>query len=143
MMDISLINRKIALLVQAKKELEGYGVKSLTAFERDRRDQKAVQKILQEMVEICMDMGKHIIADEGFRFPEDSRDIFTVLGENAVISEKTMMMMHKMVGFRNILVHLYEKIDLEIVYGIYKKRLDDFDSFVSEVNSFMNKRAKS
>lgn len=43
------------------------------------------------------------------------------------------------VGFRNLIVHLYEKIDLEIVYGHYKKRLGDFDGFAREVLAFSKK----
>ena len=140
MVDRGLINRKIVLLAQAKKELASYGIKSLEEFRKSHRDQKAVQKTLQEMVEICMDIGKHIIADEGFRFPEDSKDIFAVLNENGVLSKKTTSIMSDMVGFRNIVVHLYEKIDLEIVFGILKKHLKDFDVFSSEINVFVSKK---
>lgn len=141
MVDKGLINRKIVLLTQLKKELKGYDIKTLAAFKGAPKDQKAVEKLLQELIEICMDIGKHIIADEGFRFPENAKEIFTILNENRVISKKSMAIMHKMVGFRNILVHLYEKIDLEIVYEVYKKHMGDFDSFVSEINSFVNKKS--
>lgn len=103
MVDQSLINRKIVLLTQAKKELLGYGISSFDDFKKNHKDQKAVQKTLQAMVEICVDIGKHIIADEGLRFPEDSRDIFSVLFENDVISKTTTANLHKMVGFRNII----------------------------------------
>lgn len=138
MVDLTLVNRKLVLLLQAKKELIKYNITSFDAFKKSHKDQKAVEKTLQEMVEICMDIGKHIIADEGFRFPEDSKDIFSALQENGVISDKATSLMCNMVGFRNIVVHLYEKVDLEIVYGIYKKHLDDFDLFISEVNSFLS-----
>lgn len=42
-----------------------------------------------------------------------------------------------MVGFRNLIIHLYEKIDLEIVYGIYKKKLGDFGLFAKEILTFL------
>lgn len=143
MVDQSLVNRKLVLLTQAKKELLNYGIKSFKDFRKNHKDQKAVQKMLQEMVEICMDIGKHIIADEGFRFPENSKDIFTVLHENNVLSKNVVSTMHNMVGFRNIVIHLYEKIDLEIVYGIYKRHLNDFDSFASEISSSFNPSSPS
>lgn len=95
--------------------------------------QKAVEKMLQEMVEICIDIAKHIISDEGFRLPEDAKDAFTVLAEKNVIKDATAQMMQKMVGFRNLVVHLYEKTDVEIVYGIYRNRLKDFDIFSREI----------
>jgi uncharacterized protein YutE (UPF0331/DUF86 family) len=138
MVDLMLINRKLVLLSQSKKELVKYNITSFDAFKKSHKDQKAVEKTLQEMIEICMDIGKHIIADEGFRFPEDGKDIFSALQENGVISDKMADLMRNMVGFRNVVVHLYEKVDLEIVYSIYKKHLNDFDMLVSEINSFLS-----
>ena len=36
-----------------------------------------------------------------------------------------------MIGFRNILVHGYETVDLAIVRDVVEHRLGDFDEFVS------------
>ncbi len=135
MVDLNLINRKLIFLAQLKKELLNYNIKSYEDFKKNHKEQKATEKSLQEMIEICMDIGKHIIADEGFKVPEDSKDIFTILNDNLIISNKVKEIMHNMVGFRNIIVHLYEKIDLEIVYGICKKHLIDFDLFTKEIIS--------
>ena len=41
-----------------------------------------------------------------------------------------------MVQFRNIVVHRYETVDSEIVIGILKRHLDDFEKFVSEVRGY-------
>lgn len=136
MVDTELIKRKQLFLLQARKELINYKIGSYDDFKKNHRDQKAVQKTLQEMIEICMDIGKHIIADEGFPFPEDSKGIFSVLNEKGIVSDKVLRLMQNMAGFRNIIIHLYEKIDLEIVYAVYKKHLDDFDAFSTEINKF-------
>lgn len=137
MVDAKLIQRKITFLAQLKKELIRYGVKSLSELSKNHQMEKAVEKTLQEMVEICLDIGKHIIADEGFRLPEDSKDIFSILNQEGILSNELIPIMINMAGFRNIVVHLYEKIDLEIVYGIYKKHLGDFDRFIEEIKSYI------
>ncbi len=137
MVDKTLINRKVILLLQLKKELLNYGITSLEEFKKNQKDQKATQKSLQEMIEICMDIGKHIISDQGFIFPEDGKAIFTILEDNNVLSKKVTKRMHNMVGFRNVIVHLYERVDLEIVYGVYKKHLKDFDLFIKEINNYL------
>lgn len=137
MVDPALIQRKLSLLDQKKKELQGYDILSLQDFRAKGYMQKAVEKMLQEMVEICIDVAKHIIADEGFRVPEDAHDAFVILQENGKLNASTVEMMNKMVGFRNLVVHLYEKTDVEIVYGIYKKNLKDFDHFSKEIFTFL------
>jgi uncharacterized protein YutE (UPF0331/DUF86 family) len=40
-----------------------------------------------------------------------------------------------MVRFRNFIVHRYEKIDLEIIYGILKNKLVLFREFIREIRS--------
>ena len=140
MVDKPLLQRKLILLEQKKKELVSYDIASLKDFRAKGYMQKAVEKILQEMVEICIDVAKHIISDEGLRLPEDAKDSFEVLSENNVIDSQTTETMKKMVGFRNLIIHLYEKTDVEIVFSIYKKRLGDFDLFARQILKFLDQK---
>ena len=41
--------------------------------------------------------------------------------------------MQGMVGFRNIAVHDYQNLNLEIVVAIVEKHLGDFEDFIREV----------
>ena len=140
MVDRSLIKRKLILLDAAKKALERYPISSLKEFKKSHLLQKGVEKTLQEMIEICMDIGKHIIADEGFGFPEDGKAIFRILAEHDVVSTSTADLLIHMVGFRNLIVHLYETIDVDVVYTIWKKKLGDFDRFVADIQTFLKKQ---
>ncbi len=47
---------------------------------------------------------------------------------NGVIKEY-----EEMVRFRNFIIHRYEKIDLEILYGILKNKLFLFREFIKEI----------
>jgi len=40
-----------------------------------------------------------------------------------------------MIGFRNIAIHDYQALNLDIVVNIVLHRLDDFKDFVSEVDN--------
>lgn len=41
--------------------------------------------------------------------------------------------MIQMTGFRNRIVHEYEKTDMKIVHDIWKKRLSDVDKFCKAI----------
>jgi uncharacterized protein YutE (UPF0331/DUF86 family) len=41
----------------------------------------------------------------------------------------------EMVRFRNFIVHRYEKIDLEIIYGILKNKIFLFRFFIEEIRN--------
>lgn len=140
MVDIDLMKRKLVLLEGTKRDLARFPARDLAAFKQDVMLQKAVERMLEEMVQICLDVGKHIVADEGMSLPDSNAGVFDVLLDNGVVSAGTASLMRNMIGFRNVLVHMYEKIDVESVYVNYTKRLTDFDAFSSEIASYLAKK---
>lgn len=138
MVDKPLIQRKLTLLKEKQTELRSYKLVNYADFVTPPYP-KAVEKLLQEMVEICIDIGKHIIADTGLPTAGEYREIFSILSQHKIISIKTVTVMHNMVGFRNLIIHMYERIDTHIVFGIYKKHLKDFDRFAAEIVRFIRR----
>jgi uncharacterized protein YutE (UPF0331/DUF86 family) len=63
----------------------------------------------------------------GFRIPLRKKIIGTGLGTR----------LGKAVGFRNIAVHEYRKIDWEIVYAIVTGKLDTFRNFMQAVLTYI------
>lgn len=61
----------------------------------------------------------------------------TVLAELEVIPKEFSKKLSNMVGFRNILVHDYTKIEAEIIVKILKNDLIDFVLFISYINTWM------
>lgn len=138
MVDKALIQRKLTLLKDKQEELRRYRLKSYSDFLKTPYP-KAVEKLLQELIEICLDIGKHIISDAGLPMAADSYQVFGTLARHKVISAGTLPTMHKMVGFRNHIVHMYEIIDSKIVFQVYKNRLKDFDRFASDIAKFIHR----
>ena len=60
-------------------------------------------------------------------------DTFHVLMENKLITKNLCNKMEKIVKFRNIIVHQYEKIDPAIVISILHKNLADFEKYKKEI----------
>ncbi|OQY15851.1 MAG: hypothetical protein B6I32_05275 [Desulfobacterium sp. 4572_20] len=109
-------------------------------FVKDNRSRRFVERLLQIAIEAMIDIGHHIISDEGFREPQSYRDVFKVLTENGILSEDDLPKYEKIASFRNILVHHYEKIDDSIVYGIFKNNLKDLEEYVAYILSWLEKR---
>ncbi|GAB4442182.1 MAG: hypothetical protein OHK0040_13270 [bacterium] len=62
-----------------------------------------------------------------------------MLYQNKIIDSKLKETMIKMVGFRNIIVHEYFKIDPKIVVNILRNNLKDFDKFKKEILKYVKK----
>ncbi|GIV99807.1 DUF86 domain-containing protein [Roseiflexus sp.] len=63
----------------------------------------AVERRFQVAVEICLDIGRRIIALEGLRYPADNQDIFRVLVEAHIIPDRMPPTLLNMARFRNLL----------------------------------------
>jgi uncharacterized protein YutE (UPF0331/DUF86 family) len=113
---------------------------SFKEFSEDYRLKRAVERSLHVAIEACLDMGRRIIALEGFRFPDDNREVFRILASEKVIPAELMDTMLKMAGFRNIIVHEYIKIDELKVYVALKKNLGDFETFGKAIERYLRER---
>ncbi len=112
-------------------------VRSLTEYQENVRLQKAVERSLQVAVEACLDIGRRLIALEGFRYPEDNADVFRVLAEEHVVPPELLPRLLDMARFRNLIVHDYARIDDTRVYAILQKHLEDFDQFAKAIAAFL------
>lgn len=137
MVDKNLILRKISALDEYLKQINEYTDISLKVYASDWKSQRIVERTLQMMIETCMDISGHIISDEKFRIPETYADMFRILVENKILNKSQLAAFDKMAKFRNIIVHNYEKIDSEIVIGILKKNLNDFQDFKAAIISYL------
>ena len=140
MVDRLIIERLTSLINSYLNDLKPVQDVSFSQYSKDIKIQRFVERTLHIAIEACLDIGNHIISDEGFREPEDNRDIFNVLGEKGIITDKLQKRLQDMASFRNLIVHSYAKIDNEIVYGILKKRLGDIEEFMKVVSKPITSR---
>jgi uncharacterized protein YutE (UPF0331/DUF86 family) len=88
---------------------------------------------LERVSQATIDLSTHIIRINSFGIPKTSRDVFEFLYQHKVISKNIAQQMKKMVGFRNLAVHDYQNISLDIVKSIVEKHLGDFETFIEEI----------
>jgi uncharacterized protein YutE (UPF0331/DUF86 family) len=112
-------------------------VRSFKEYVDNVRLRRAVERSLQVSVEACLDIGRRIIAQERFRYPEDNADVFRVLYEEKIVSAQLLSALLEMARFRNLIVHNYARIDDARVYGILKRHLGDFDAFARAIVDYL------
>ncbi len=88
---------------------------------------------IQRACEASIALAMHIVAEEGLGIPQYSREAFELLANHHVIDESLAEQLMAMVGFRNIAVHEYQKLDLAILQSIIEKNLADLKAFTRQV----------
>ena len=130
MVDRNLILRKLAELQEYLEQVREFETIGLREYSGDWKVQRIVERTLQMMIELCIDVSNHIISDSKLRIPVSYADTFKVLREAGLIDESLYGVMDKMAKFRNVVVHHYDKVDESIVVTILRKHLDDFVVFI-------------
>lgn len=97
----------------------------------------AIERNFQLAIECAIDIGEIIISKEGFERPEDYRSVFLILGKHGVLPKDFAEKFSAAAGFRNFLVHIYDKIDLDIIEKYLVENLGDFDIFASYVADYV------
>jgi uncharacterized protein YutE (UPF0331/DUF86 family) len=88
---------------------------------------------LQRACEAAIDLAMHLVRIHRLGVPEESRGAFELLREASLLSASLAERMTRMVGFRNVAIHNYRKLNLAVVNSIVTSRLDDFLEFTRVV----------
>lgn len=103
----------------------------------DYTKQDSIVLNIQRACEASIDLAMHIISEKKLGIPQSSRDGFDVLNKNNIIDDNLTKNLKAMVGFRNIAVHDYKKIEIKIVQIIIEKHLSDFRELVYYMNKLI------
>lgn len=106
---------------------------TLEAFLANEDAQDIVCRNLQLAIQVCIDVATHVIADEGWAPPKDLAGLVEVLRAHAVVDEPSATAMKKAIGFRNVLVHEYDALDLAIVHALWQSRVPDLARFIDQI----------
>jgi uncharacterized protein YutE (UPF0331/DUF86 family) len=87
-------------------------------------------------VQLCVDIGSHVISETDEVAPATMGEVFSTLVNLGAISPQTGEPMKKAVGFRNVAVHNYDAMNWEIVFAICKKSPIDFRQFAKEIADY-------
>lgn len=140
MVDKELILKKLSEIEEHLQELEEFKDISIDDYRKDWKIQRIVERTLQILIEICIDVANHIISDEKWRVPSSYSETFKILYENRVIDDELFKNLEKMAKFRNIIVHNYDKISPEVMVNILKKDLIDFLRFKDSIITWIHNK---
>lgn len=138
-MDDIVLNKKESIERCVKQIQTYYALPSELPFETDHLKQDAIAANLQRACEQCIDLANHTIKTRKLGLPKESRESFRLLGQNGIIPRDLAAKLENMVGFRNILVHQYQELDIQLMVDVIEKHLNDLVDFTNLiVKEFMN-----
>ncbi|SMQ86918.1 Uncharacterized conserved protein YutE, UPF0331/DUF86 family [Bacillus sp. OV166] len=100
---------------------------------KDYTKQDSIILNIQRSCEASIDLAMHIVSEQRLGLPQTSRDAFDMLQSNSIIDENIAKRLKAMVGFRNIAVHDYQTLNIDILNQIVDKHLGDFTDYTRQI----------
>jgi len=124
---------KLAQLRERQQHLTQLAAEPRQGFLADPVKIGAAERMLQVSIEVCLDIGHHLIAGLGLPRPTEYRDVFRILGQEGILPLELTTRLERMAAFRNRLVHVYAAIDPAQVYDYLQRDRADFDEFARQI----------
>ncbi|ABQ91318.1 type VII toxin-antitoxin system HepT family RNase toxin [Roseiflexus sp. RS-1] len=132
MIDPDIVLAKVAIIQRCLDR-----IRSVTHLDPNRLEDIDTQDIfvlnLQRAIQAAIDLGAHTLASQGRDMPATLREIFVALAEQGLLSSAVARAMQNMCGFRNIAVHDYRKLSLDVLKSILVHHLTDLEAYYREI----------
>ncbi len=127
-----ILSKKVSIERCLKQIDQYYRMETALPFVKDQLRLDAVAMNLQRAAELTIDIANHLVRIRKLGLPRDSRESFTLLAQAGVIDEEMMHKLQGMVGFRNILMHEYQELDMQILIDVIEHRTRDLLEFATQ-----------
>lgn len=141
MIDQRVVEERLAYIDRMLGHLQGYRGLEWEQFRRDEVKCHAALYELQTALEAVTDIGNHLIAALNLRRPTERTDVPAILGEAGIIPEALAVKLQQAIGLRNVIVHGYLHLVLEIVYVVIQERLGDIEEFCRAITELLEQRS--
>ena len=136
-LDNDRLLEKIDELENYLRELEEYLPEQEEDYLNNSLRKRACERAFQLASENLLDICNLIISEKGFGMPSDSKDSVRKLAENRVLPASLSTRLEELVGFRNLLVHQYGRVDDSRSYSYLNMELKDFYEFIEIIDRYI------
>ena len=133
MIDRTLILSKASKVETCLKRIQKKTPEVMEQFLDDLDRQEIILFNLQMAIQNCIDMAAHIVSDQEMGVAGSTNEMFYMLQDNGYLDLNLTEKMVAAVGFRNLVVHEYEIVDLKRVFEIIQKDIFDLEDYLKTV----------
>lgn len=133
MTDPDLVAKKLAVIETCVTELRT--LSRPAAIHDDKVQERFAEHTLQIAIQAVLDVASHVVSDERLGEPRTTRELIDLLARHGWLPSDLADIMRRMIGFRNVLVHGYDTVDVAIVRDIVEHRLEDLLRFATVIRA--------
>jgi len=133
MTDADLLAKKLAFIDACLADLERLA--DTAALRTDLKEQRFVAYTVQIAIQSALDAASHIVSSERLGEPSTNRALFDLLAQGGWIPSGLVPALRDMSGFRDVVVHGYQEVDLDVLEDVLAHRLGDLSAFCTAIRA--------
>ncbi len=123
----SVVAERVAWVRQMVSRTRSLPLDSLETFLADSRNAGAAESYLRRGIEALLDIGRHILA-KGFAVAaSEYKEIGPRLAENGVLGREDGLLLRRIAGYRNRMVHFYSEVSARELYSLCTTHITDLE----------------
>lgn len=119
------------------RDWKRYKASPVEKLKTDRDTRNMVLHAMLVAIQSSIDVANHLIAEKNLRKPSTYREAFEILAEENVISVELADELADLAGFRNMLVHIYWRLDMDVIHEILQRDHRHLEAFSSQVKKML------
>jgi uncharacterized protein YutE (UPF0331/DUF86 family) len=134
------IEERINIIENSYRSLSRFKNYRLEDFKKKQDNFRIAYYDLYTALESVLDIGAHILSRIPGKKPVSYKDIILFLSDEKIIPKDFCEdKLIKMAGYRNRMVHFYNRISQDEIYQIIQDHLDDFIEFNAYIKKVLTK----
>jgi uncharacterized protein YutE (UPF0331/DUF86 family) len=137
--NLALIAERLNVIRNAVNRLRLLAEMPAEEFCRSEDAVDIAENRLRRAIEALFDLGRHLVVKSGAGVPPDYRSVIELLRESGMLPGHFAARIEGMAGYRNRIVHDYNKVTPQELYQVLDTRLADFDLFCQYIVDYLEK----
>lgn len=135
--DKAIVAKRVALITQYLESLKKFESKSLEEYLDNFETQMVVERLLQLMTQAAIDINEHILSRINPANSTTNYEAFIEISKYNIINPELAKKLAPSAGLRNRLVHEYDDIDSNQVFGAIKFAIQQYPQYVQQISTYL------
>ena len=134
-----LLDKKLRFLLDYLEEFKAFTTADFAEYERDKLIKRAVERLIQLLVEVGSDVAGIILSEREDVVVETYYDSFIKLGEKKILPMSLAKKLAASAGLRNRIIHEYGEYKDSIVFSNIKPLYDGYLAFYQKIRTYLER----
>jgi uncharacterized protein YutE (UPF0331/DUF86 family) len=132
-----VIQRRLRLIEETLRDLSLLADHSPDDLAAAPLERAAAERLVQVVVDLAVDINSHLVVARGAPAPETGRESFPAAAVVGALPDDLAERLAPSAGLRNLLVHRYADIRLDLLAVGIAATLTDYPNYVRQISTYL------